>query len=205
MARAIHYCISRWRWGERRTNQYDQNLGETLMDRRLLFVAIVAFTANSASAEPPPLRFEVRLSSDFKADVTNGRVLVVLGSPESRDPRSTIGRTGMTTPPVLGADAHAPAADRLIATLDSRNEIFPIESLAKLKPVKYAVQAAVHLNRDLNFRNSPGDLYGPVVTADLNPNIGGVVSLEINARLPDESLPADTDRVKFLKFPSKLL
>src|SRR5437879_3329391 len=129
-----------------------------MMSRRWVLVAVVASTLPLVSAEPPPLRFEVRLAPGFDADVKNGRVLVVLGSASAREPRVTICSTGMTTPPVLGADAHAPTSDRLIATLDARNEIFPIESLSKLKPGKYAMQPAVHLNRDLNFPNAPGDL-----------------------------------------------
>jgi hypothetical protein len=175
------------------------------MRRQFLIFAVLVVALPALAIEPPLLRFDVRLAPGFDANVKDGRVYVVLGSPGSREPRNTIGNTGMTTPPVLGADAHAPTDNRLIATLDSKSEIFPIESLSKLKPGKYSVQAAVHLNRDLNFPNAPGDLYGPAVTAEVNPNVGGIVSLEINAKLPDEALPADTDRVKFLKFPSKKL
>lgn len=174
------------------------------MLRRWTLVLIAIVTLPLLAVEPPPLRFEVRLAKGFEADVKNGRVFVVLGSPGAREPRGSIGNTGMSVPPVIGADAHEPK-DGLIATLDSRNELFPIESLSKLKPGKYSVQAAVHLNRDLNFPNAPGDLYGPVIDAELIPNVGGVVTLEVNKRIADESLPADTDRVKFLKFPSKML
>lgn len=162
-------------------------------------------TALSLVTVQPPLRFEVRLAQGFDADVASGRVLVVFGEASSREPRNSIGNTGMTTSPVLGADAKAPAGDRTIAVLDGSSESFPIESLAKLKPGKYAVQATVRLNRDLNFPNAPGDLYGPAVVMDLDPAAGGTKSIDITARVPAEVQPADTDRVKFHKFQSKLL
>lgn len=175
------------------------------MSRGSLVLAVAGFMLSLFAVESVPLRFEVRLAPNFDADVKNGRMIVVLGSNGEREPRTSIGRTGMNTPPLIGADAHAPNAERVIATLDEKCEIFPIESLSKLKPGKYSVQAVVRLNRDLNFPNAPGDLYGSPKSVEIDPSKGGVIQLDINARLPDESLPADTDRVKFVKFESKLL
>ena len=43
--------------------------------------------------------------------------------------------------------------------LDDRSIIFPIERLAVAGPGTYAVQAILHVNRDLNMPNAPGDLY----------------------------------------------
>jgi S-formylglutathione hydrolase FrmB len=105
---------------------------------------------------------------------------------------------------VIGVDAHPPV-DRLIATLDDQCEIFPIECLAKLKPGSYHAQAVVHLNKDLNYPNAPGDLYGPVKEVTIDPAAGGVVKLEIDKQVSEEETPKDTSAVKFLKLPSKLL
>jgi hypothetical protein len=159
--------------------------------------------AVAAADRREPLRFEVRLAPGFDASVAGGRVMVVLG--QGREPRRSIGDTGLNAAPVMGVDAQAPTQDRLIAMMDDRCEIFPIESLAKLPAGQYQAQAIVRLNRDLNFPNAPGDLYGPAVSVDLDPAKGGVVKLEINARNPDEQVPADTANVKYLKMPSKLL
>ena len=140
------------------------------------------------AAEPTSLRFEVRLSPELAKTAPRGRVMVVLGPAAGKDPRKTIGDTGMDAPPVLGGDAAPPAADGLIATLGPTHEIFPIESLAKLKPGKYVAQAVVHTNRDLNFPNAPGDLVGPGVPVEIDPAKGGVVQLLVNNRLPDETV-----------------
>jgi len=172
------------------------------MAYRAVATILVALATAPAFAEP--LRFEVRLAPGMEADVAGRRVLVVLGPSDAREPRRSIGDTGLTAPPVLGTDAKAPGADRLIAVLDGSSEIFPIESLARLPAGQYQAQAVVHVNRDLNFPNAPGDLYGPSIAVDLDPAKGGLVQLEVNARQPDRP-PTDTDNVKFLNLPSKLL
>lgn len=180
------------------------------MRRRWLGALCLLLPLAAIGARPDaPLRFEVRLAPGFKADVRNGRVLVVL-SPATRfdrqmEPRRAIGDTGKDAAPLLGADAHDPTADGVIATLDASSEIFPIENLAKLKPGNYLAQAVVRLNRDLNYPNAPGDLYGKPQRVDINPLAGGVTRLEVSARLPDESMPPDTSLVKYLRLPSKLL
>lgn len=176
------------------------------MIRRWAWLSILLIPVFTLTAgQPDSLRFEVRLAPGFDADVTNGRVMVVLGSAKQREPRRNIDATGMNAAPVLGVDAHAAKADRLIGTLTDKCESFPIESLSKLPAGKYQAQAIVRLNRDLNFPNAPGDLYGPVVDADINPASGDIVKLEINNRNPDDQTPADTENVKFIKLQSKLL
>ncbi|MBX7104062.1 MAG: esterase family protein [Gemmataceae bacterium] len=157
------------------------------------------------AAEPAPFRISVRLDPKITASVAGERVIVVLGRAGSKNPRSSIGNTGMDAAPILGTDATAPRADGVIAELDNKSIHFPLPSLAALKPGKYSVQAVVHRNRDLNFPNAPGDLYGPAVDADIDFSKPGNLALTIDSAVPDEAVPADTDRVKFLKFPSKLL
>src|SRR5438046_10425860 len=69
------------------------------------------------AADAPPatgLRFEVTVAPGLLPKPTDGRLLVVLGgeragaAPARRrnrdEPRQTIGDTGMTAPPLLGAD-----------------------------------------------------------------------------------------------------
>src|SRR5262249_44407352 len=60
-------------------------------------------------------------------------------------------------------------------------------------------------NPDLNTPNAPGDLYSPVQTAWLDPAGGGPVELELSRSVPEESLPADWELVKYVKIRSRLL
>src|SRR5258705_13809981 len=93
-----------------------------------VLIALSAYSAGPAS----PLRFEITVAPGLLAKPTDGRLLVVLGKGEG-EPRQTIGRTGMMTPPVLGADVDG-FAPGIAGVVDGRSEIFPIESLDKFQP-----------------------------------------------------------------------
>ena len=59
------------------------------------------------------------------------------------------------------------------AVLDETSAIYPIANLAALKPGRYAVQAMLHQNPDLNLRNAPGDLFSPVVNVQIDQHTAG--------------------------------
>ncbi len=157
------------------------------------------------------LRFEVVLpgAEAGKAQTEgdqriSGRVMVVLGEAGARDPRHTVGETGLFQAPVLGRDAVELAPGESI-WLDAKSAICPIASLGDLKPGRYAVQALLHKNPDLNIRNAPGDLYSPVVDVQLDKDFAGPVRLELSRTVPAEKLPPDSELIKYLKIPSRLL
>src|ERR1700752_159586 len=77
---------------------------EALMRRRRFLVGLLAFaslTVMASSAKPAgtSLRFEVRIAPGLWDKKGPGRVLVVLG--KDGEPRNSLGRTGMSAPPVL--------------------------------------------------------------------------------------------------------
>ena len=116
------------------------------------------------------------------------------GSPSGR-PARTPRRCSAATSTDLAPDA--------AAVLDDRSAIFPLDSLSRLRPGTYAVQALLHTNLDLNLPNAPGDLYSPVKTVRLDPAAGGSVALELSQTVPEETLPADTELVKHIKIRSR--
>ena len=125
-------------------------------------------------------------------------------SPAPREPRLTVGQTGKTPRRCSAATSStSPRCD--VAVLDDHSAIFPIDNLSQLRPGTYAVQALLHTNPDLNVPNAPGDLYSPVTTVRLDPAAGGTVSLELSHVVPEETLPPDTELVKYLKIRSRLL
>jgi hypothetical protein len=159
---------------------------------------------------PSGLRFVVRLGPGAACGPSGpswprgGRLLVVLAPPGTREPRLAIGKTGLDAPPVLGRDVDGlePGA---AAIVDSASAIFPFEHPSRLRGGLCAVQALLHTNRDLNVPNAPGDLYSPVQTAWLNPIAGEPIELELSRSVPEESLPSDSELVKYLKIRSRLL
>jgi hypothetical protein len=164
--------------------------------------------AGEPAAQPPDgLRFEVAYpasSPDAPRSKISGRLMVVLGQPGSLYPRLTVGQTGQDQPPVLGRDVDN-LAPGVSAILDGRSAICPMASLSELKPGRYAVQALLHTNLDLNYPNAPGDLYSPVVNVELDPTATTRVRLELTEAVLAESLPADSEFVKYLKIKSRLL
>ena len=89
--------------------------------------------------------------------------------------------------------------------LDGRSAISPIASLGELRPGRYSVQALLHTNPDLNYPNAPGDLYSPVVNIELDPTATARVRLELTEAVPAETLPDDSEFIKYLKIKSRLL
>jgi hypothetical protein len=193
------------------------------MDRRSSRAALVTvagaglFLGAGAlhSADRPTatnLRFEVTVAPGLLAKPTDGRLLVVLGSeaanPSRRgrrtEPRQAIGDTGMTAPPVLGADVTG-FAPGVVGVVDRASAIFPIESLEALPTGEYDVQAVFDWNPDLRLPDAPGNLYSKVTKARLDPAQGGTVKLALTEQVPPERLPADTERVKYVKLESRLL
>jgi hypothetical protein len=186
---------------------------------RAALVQLVSFSmlftaAETVQAQPGALRFEVRLghgptAESDRPDQPNsrprsGRLLVILGKPGADEPRLSVGQTGKNASPILGRDIPHLEPDA-VTVLDNKSAIFPIESLSRLRPGTYAVQALLHTNRDLNLANAPGDRYSPVTTVRLDPAIGGTVSLELTRSVPAESIPADNELVKYLAIRSRLL
>jgi Putative esterase len=188
--------------------------------RAFLFVmftlpfSMVLFAAEPVGSQSTALRFEVKLGQRLghvgggpqrsDARPRSGRLLVILGEPQAGEPRLAVGQTGKNAPPILGRDVvnFAPGA---VAALDERSAIFPIDSLSRLRPGTYSVQALWHLNPDLNLANAPGDLYSPVTTVRLDPAIGGTITLELSEAVPQETMPVETEMVKFVKIRSRLL
>lgn len=181
------------------------------MKTRLTVLFSILLTMGDARADDPPsaqLRFEVRLGralADADARQTEtGRLLVAIGRPERGEPRFQVGQTGMKRDPVLGRDVldFKPGE---VAVLDQNSAIFPIDHLDRLPAGTYSAQALLHTNRDLNFPNAPGDLFGPPRTFRLDPAGDQTVHLELNQAVPEETLPPDSGLVRYVKVRSKRL
>jgi hypothetical protein len=165
-------------------------------------VAPTAATAPTSTS----LAFAVALGPGLVDEAgISGRLLVVLGRPGGGEPRLEIGHTGMDVAPVLGGDVVRlkPGAR---AVLDGRSAIFPVESLAALRPGRYAVQATLHTNRDLNIPNAPGDLYSETKVIAIDPAAGNLrVELDLSRKVPEETMPREEGLVRFVKLESRLL
>jgi S-formylglutathione hydrolase FrmB len=92
-----------------------------------------------------------------------------------------------------------------VGVIDNTSVSYPISDLAHLPADEYYVQALLDSNIDLGSLNAPGNFYSPVQKVLLDPANGGTIKLVLDKAVPPETLPADTDYVKYLKIQSPLL
>lgn len=157
-------------------------------------------------------RIEVRIDpSMVKEPAETGRVLVILqkeGAPTGRrragsEPRLSIGSNGMTASPYFGVDMDHFTADK-VAIIDDAATPFPVAKLSDVPAGNYVAQAVFHTNRDICLPNEFGNLTSKPVPVKWDPKSKEPIKLTLTARLAEQK-PVDTARVKYLKFPSKLL
>jgi hypothetical protein len=162
--------------------------------------------ARGKSAAPPAagLRFEVTAAEGLLSGPADGRLLLVLGRRKSPEPRLGIQNLGMRTAPVLGRDVKGLAAGRT-AVVDRHAAIFPLGSLAELPRGDYWVQAVFDHNRDLRLPSAPGNLYSEPVKVSLDPTAARAVKVRLTRKLPADTLPKDSEHVKFIKLYSRRL
>ncbi|QDV32818.1 alpha/beta hydrolase-fold protein [Tautonia plasticadhaerens] len=149
-------------------------------------------------------RFDVTVAEGLVDEPTDGRLLVILSRRSRPEPRDAIGLPLPGSPAVLGVDAMGIAPGQVVA-VDASAEGFPASGLDRLPPGDYFVQAVLMRNPDLLLIDAPGNLSSEPVPVRLDPEADGSIGLELSRIEPPEQLPGDTDLVRYVKFPSKLL
>jgi hypothetical protein len=149
------------------------------------------------------VRFEVTVADNLLEKPCDGRLIIVLGHSARPEPRLRIG-TRADAPVVLGVDVQDLASGS-VHGVDEKAMMYPVESLAKLPPGDYFVQAVFDMSRDLKLVDAAGNLYGEPVRISLDPAAGGVVKLALSHVVPPETLPPDAGNIRYLKLQSPLL
>jgi hypothetical protein len=177
-----------------------------MLRRSLMGLAVIAgFSSLDAIAQPPAkttgITFRVKLDPKMiGAKPESGRVLVGIAKAKQR---VDFTRTDPPILPILGADAESFSADTVIV-LDNNSSTFPLMKLHDLPAGNYTVQAIFATNRDVNLPHAPGNRYCTPVTVKLDSADGTVVDLTLD-KAYEEPKPKETNTVKYLKLPSKLL
>lgn len=153
-----------------------------------------------AGFQVPGLRFEVTTNQP----PASGRLFIIIGRSNRAEPRTTIGQTGMSAPPVLARDVRD-FGSGMVRTIDKTAAIFPIQDLDALPAGDYYVQALFDTNIDLKSVNAPGNQYGNVQRVHLDPRSGGTVKLALNKVIPSEEVQSGDDYVQYIRIQSNLL
>lgn len=169
-----------------------------------LSLALILFAGSGLAGESSGLQFEIRMAKGLVNEAQTGRMIVILSSHKTPEPRLTVTRTGLDAPNVLAGDADK-LADGATLVLDQHADICPVKNLAGLPTGDYYVQALLDANHDSCVPNRPGNLFSDVQKIHLNPAEGRVISLTLTHAVPEEALPSDTKLVKFIQIPSPLL
>ena len=174
-------------------------------------VCPTASLANPATASPHPAppattrKFEVTWSAQLAASNTSGRLFVILNPRlEATEPRLLMGETGLDALPFVARDVQSFSSGDAV-DLHREHACFPLASLDHLPPGTYQVQALLTTNRDLRLPNAPGGFVSTPLSVTLGTNPGPPVRLTLDRQLPPETVPADTDSIRYLKIRSRLL
>lgn len=176
----------------------------------LLLVSLPILQGNPALEDPPSpprptrLRFEVRAAPGLMDAPAAGRLLLVLGRTNHPEPWQGISDTGMKAAPLLGRDV-AGFGPGSRSVLDRGSALFPLATLADLPAGEYWAQAVLRTNQDLLLTDAPGNLLSPPTRVRVDPARGGTVRITLDRRLPEETLPPDTESVRYVKFHSERL
>ncbi len=171
--------------------------------RKATWLALICALHGHGFSDSSSLRFEVTMAPGLLDAPQTGRLLLVLSSRPEPEPRFAIGRTGLGGPFVFGRDAQEFSVGRTVVVDEAAIGV-PLERLAQLPPGEYFAQAVFMWNPDIRRPDAPGNLYSAVQRVRLDPARGGTFRLELTRKIPEES-PEETEHVRFVKIPSRLL
>lgn len=165
-------------------------------------LGVMRLGAMTALAAAPS--FEVAVDPRLAPGPLSGRLIVVLGTRPGPEPRRLLGEAGESAPPSLARDVRDLDAAHP-AVLDAASLSFPLADLGQLPAARYQVQAVLANNPDSRAIDAPGNLFSEPQSVEIDPAAGATIRLTLNRQVPAETLPADTDRVKYVKLPSPVL
>lgn len=187
--------------------------------KKLLSVLALLFAAGLAPS--PGFEIAVSFPESVRAEAVDGRVILVLATDDSREPRFQVS-PGLSAPEVLGIDVEGLAAGQPVV-FDDDVFGFPIESLSELPAGEYTAQAVLHLYETFElatghtvklpmdqgegqqWNRSPGNLYSTPLTVELDPATGGRIEIELDRVIEPIEPPEDTEYIKHVRMQSELL
>ncbi len=185
-------------------------------------IAFLLVSAGADAQQPAArLRFAVTFPSARSTDPIDGRLLVLIATDTSSEPRLQMG-SGLRTSAGFGIDVEGwrPGETRYV---DGTAFGFPVRSLRDLPRGSYRVQAFI--NRYETFRRSdgktvklppdkgegqqwrskPGNLYSRPIEVSLDPSRADVVRLTLDQEIPPVAAFTETPYVKYVKIRSERL
>jgi hypothetical protein len=178
---------------------------------------ILSCAALSATAQ----QATVTLDPSVATGPTTGRLFVIFGRNDAREPRFQAGSYGGSVPFYgMDVDAWKPGA---ATTVGTKVLGFPFQDLSQIPAGDYYVQALLNVYTQYHradghtiwvhadqwegqhWNSSPGNLVSEVVKVHFDPAARTNVKLALTKKLPPLDPPVDTRWVKHIKMKSELL
>jgi hypothetical protein len=174
------------------------------LTKLVISAAVAVLFTTGLVAQTTSLKFEISVKPGLISVSQNGRVFVFINKKNDREPRLVDGEVSFDAPPMLARDVKDFGAGKT-AMIDNSSVAYPIADLARLPAGDYFLQSLLDTNLDVSSLNAPGNLYSEVQKVSIDPQKGGTIKLTLSNAVPAETLPSDTEYVKFLKIQSPLL
>jgi hypothetical protein len=188
-----------------------------------LALAALALAAPARAADASRLRFAVRYPQSLAKGPLDGRLLLLLSTDPSAEPRFQVNTTNLPkSQQVFGIDVVAWRPGEP-AVIDGGVLGYPAESLAVVKPGRYRVQALLHRYETFRradghvvklpmdrgegqqWNRAPGHLLSAAREIDVDPARDETLAIELDQAIPEIKPPADTRYVKHIRIESPRL
>jgi hypothetical protein len=188
------------------------------MNARARTLAVALLAAAPALAAP---RFSISFPKEHTSTPLDGRLLLVVSTDASEEPRMQINDTP-STQMVFGVDVDGLQPGQA-AIVDERAFGYPVRSLAELKPGDYYVQAVLHRYETFHradgrtvklpmdrgegqhWNLAPGNLYSKPQKLTLAAGTSTPFRVVLDQEIPPIPAPKDTKYIRHVQIKSELL
>jgi hypothetical protein len=194
----------------------------------LALSAVLLLSIRSGGAAPPQagpalatLRFAVSFPKEKSATPLDGRVLLIISTDGSAEPRTQIG-VGLKTQQIFGVDADGLPPGKA-AIIDAMALGYPVENLAAIPKGTYFVQVVLHRYETFHradghtvklpmdrgegqhWNLAPGNLYSTPKKVDIDPSRPGTISISLDNVIPTIPEAPTTKWIKHERIRSERL
>jgi hypothetical protein len=189
---------------------------------KTLTILLLSICCFACQPETPTITFDVSFSDQISDESQDGRLLLLLSTDDSKEPRFQI-NDGPNTQLVYGQNVEGMAAGQSVI-FNAENFGYPIESLNDLVPGDYWVQALLHTYETFNlstghtvklpmdngegqqWNRSPGNIYSsPKKITIPSKHQSANFSIVMDQLIPPIEEPEDTKWIKHIKMKSERL
>jgi hypothetical protein len=190
-----------------------------LLINAVLFLNTCAPVIDQVASTSP--EFVIRFDDSFSLQPQDGRLLLLLSSKDSPEPRFSVSNNA-DTQLIFGRNVENWSAQDAVV-VDSSAIGFPLVNLEAVPPGVYYAQAVLNRYKDFNLSNGkvvslppdrgegqqwsrkPGNLYSQPVRVEITATGDERFDLTMTEMIPDITPPPDTDYIKHITMRSELL